>query len=257
MPLSRKNLSQLSSRHLRKKSPYFLVEGVRCCLEAVRRRPEWLQEAYCLAEFRRHEHYAELAAALARQGVPLQELADRDFQDMAVTEHPQGVICALRKPTPAPLTLPHPFCLVLDQVREPGNLGTILRTAWAVGLESVWITAGSADVYAPKVIRAGMGAQFALQLQCVPPLPEALETFRRLGGRRVWCAMPGAGTSLFDDQFDLAGGALVIGNEGDGVSHPELGEAVTIPMPGHAESLNAAQATTLLLFEAVRRGILH
>ena len=253
----KKLIEQLSGRHGRKKSPYFLAEGVRCCLEAVRRRPEWLQAVFCDLSFRSHPAYVEFSAALAQHGMSAEELSNAAFAALAVTEHPQGILCILNKPEPEPVSLPRPFCLILDQVREPGNVGTILRTAWAVGLNTVWLTSGSADVYAPKVIRAGMGAQFALQLQVFPSLQSAVEEFHLVGGAEIWCSMPDAGCSLFAPEFTLNNSALIIGNEGDGISHPELGKAVTIPMPGQAESLNAAQAATIFLFEGVRRGILQ
>lgn len=252
----KKEIEQLSGRHGRKKSPYFLAEGLRCCLEAVRRRPGWLEAVFCDPSFRSHPAWAELSAGLASQGLQAEELSSAEFAGLAVTEHPQGILCLLRRPVAEKITLPRPCCLLLDQVREPGNAGTILRTAWAVGLDSVWLTAGSADVYAPKVIRAGMGAQFALQIHVFPSLAVAVEEFRRCGGGAVWCSMPEGGCSVFSPEFDLRNSALVIGNEGDGISRPELGQPVTIPMPGQAESLNAAQAATIFLFEGVRRGIL-
>jgi len=252
----KKEIEQLSGRHGRKKSAYFLAEGVRCCLEAVRRRPDWLEAVLFDASFRENAAFAELTASLAAQGLCAEEVSSVEFAALSVTEHPQGILCLLKRPEQTDVTLPRPFCLLLDQVREPGNAGTILRTAWAVGLDSVWLTAGSADVFAPKVIRAGMGAQFALEIQVFASLESALDTFQVLGGGAVWCSMPGAGCSVFDPEFDLHNSALIIGNEGDGISHPELGQPVTIPMPGQAESLNAAQAATVFLFEGVRRGVL-
>lgn len=252
----KKEIEQLSGRHGRKKSPYFLAEGVRCCLEAIRRRPSWIEAVFYEASFRENTAFAELTAALSAQGLRAEEVSSREFAGLAITEHSQGILCLLKRPAQTEAVLPRPFCLLLDQIREPGNAGTILRTAWAVGLDSVWLTAGSADVFAPKVIRAGMGAQFALQIQVFASLEAAVDTFHALGGGSIWCSMPGAGCSVFSPEFDMRNSALVIGNEGDGISRPELGQPVTIPMPGQAESLNAAQAATIFLFEGVRRGVL-
>lgn len=258
MSLSRwqKIITQLRSRHMRKKSPYFLAEGMRCCIEAVRLKPDWLSAAICVDSLRERETAQPFFAALAAVGIEPLFVSEREFSALAITENPQGLLCLLKRPAPPELSLPRPFCLILDQLREPGNVGTILRSAWAVGLKSVWLTGGSADVYAPKVIRAGMGAQFALQISCLPDLAQAVAEFKHLGGDKVWCAMPNASKSLFEEDFCLDQAALVIGNEAEGVSRPELGEAVGIPMPGPAESLNAAQAATIFLFDAIRRGIL-
>ncbi|MDD3694684.1 MAG: RNA methyltransferase [Lentisphaeria bacterium] len=258
MSLSRwqKHIVQLRSRHLRKKSPYFLAEGLRCCFEALRLRPDWLEAVICLESLPQQAAAGPFFTALAAAGIEPVCVSERQFSDLAITETPQGLLCLLRRPAPLELSLPLPFCLILDQLREPGNVGSILRSAWAVGLKSVWLTNGSVDVYAPKVIRAGMGAQFALDMSYLPDLEQAVKQFKRLGGKQIWCAMPNAQKSLFEEDFCLLQGALVIGNEALGVSQPELGQAIGIPMPGPAESLNAAQATTVFLFDALRRGIL-
>ncbi len=254
----RKQLEQLKSRHGRKKSSYFLAEGWRCCQEAINRQPGWVEQIFCAQSFCLREEGQEFLATLQIRGLSWQQLPDSEFALLAETAHPQGVLCLLRRPVAvAPVRRPKPFCLLLDQIREPGNLGTILRTAWAVGLPTVWLINGGADPYSAKVVRAGMGAQFALQLPIFANLPEAVASFRQLGGAEIWCALPAAGCSLFETEFQLPNCALVIGNESTGISSPELGRPVTIPMPGLAESLNAAQATTVFLLEAVRRGILN
>jgi TrmH family RNA methyltransferase len=155
----------------------------------------------------------------------------------------------------APVVLP-PFVLILDRIQEPGNLGTMLRTAWAVGLRSVWLTKGSADPYSPKVIRSGMGAQFAVEVAVVEDLAAARMLLESAGGGPLWLAIPDGGIDCFEDGFDLRGGGLVIGNEAGGIDDLSVGRPVSIPMPGNAESLNAAQAATVLLFDAVRRGLM-
>jgi len=251
----RKQLEQLNSRHGRKKSDCFLAEGLRCCREAVRLQPAWIELVLCSQDFCQSQDGQEFLALLPARGLPWQLLPAAEFKSLAETGHPQGVLCLLRRPPPPAPALPRPFCLLLDQVREPGNLGTILRTAWAVGLPAVWLVSGGVDPYSAKVVRAGMGAQFALQLPVFADLTAAVAEFRRLGGDGVWCTLPAAGCSLFEEEFQLHNCALVIGNEGEGISRPELGRPVTIPMPGQAESLNAAQAATVFLFEAVRRGM--
>ena len=255
MPASlAKVLRQLAaSRHNRHKSPYFVAEGLRCCREAMTRRPRWLRSVV-LSDGAAEESALE-AAALARQaGVVPETVPESEFAQYAQTEGTQGVLCLLEKPEARAPEVLSPVCtLVMDQVREPGNFGTILRTAWAAGLTQVWYTSASADPWSPKVVRSGMGAQFALEMHCFPDLPAAVSAFRSLGGNEVWCAMMEARTTLFSPDFSPAGAALVVGNEGNGITCPEVGRAVTIPMPGHAESLNVAQAATLLLFEALRR----
>ena len=254
----RRALSLARSRHGRHKSGLILCEGQRCCTEALSRRPAWLALPVCSSTFARSAAFAELDAACRAQGVPPVVVPDREFAALAVTQHPQGVLLLMERPgaggaVPAPTS---PFIVVLDRLGEPGNLGTILRTAWAVGLHDVWLTRGTADPFAPKAIRAGMGAQFALDLTTVADLVEARDGLRASGYETLWLSVPRGGVSCFDPAFELDRCGLVIGNEASGVQACPEARPVSIPMPGAAESLNVAQAATVLLFEAVRRGVL-
>ena len=251
-------IDSLADRDQRRKQPYFVADGLRVCREAVTRRPEWarllvLTEAF--ADSPQGRAFLELppVGRLRREVVP-----SAVFARLVETENPQGVACLLERPASREATeLPQPFTLILDRVAEPGNLGTILRSAWAVGLRRLWLVRGGADPFAPKVVRAGMGAQFALDFAWFNSLADARERLLHLGGQRLWCTEETADISVFDERrFDLRNAGLVIGNEANGISDTTLGTPVTIPMPGHAESLNVAQATTVFLFEAVRRGFL-
>lgn len=246
-----KLLANLSSRHFRKKNGLCLAEGLRCCEEALMRRPDDVRAVFCTEAFMASQNWQRLNAAIGNARVVA--LADREFAELSETETPQGILAVLKIPEYTPPTAAgNPFTLVLDRVADPGNLGTILRTAWAVGLDSCWLVKGSADPFSPKCVRSGMGAQFALHIHLFDSLEEAVATAKSFAVQNVWCTMPSEGVSIFDDSFQCRGSALVIGNEANGISHPELGRPVTIPMPGHAESLNAAQAATVFLVESLR-----
>ncbi len=250
-----KRLRQFAaSRHNQRKAPFFVVEGFRCCMEALTRRPQWLEATLLSEDVAETANGQTFAKAAQGAGYPPEFISAAEFAQLAMTEGPQGMLCVMRKPEDsAPHSLDSICTLILDQVREPGNVGTILRTAWSIGLSQVWFTDGSADPWSPKVIRSGMGAQFAVDVRNFPDLSSAVQHFHRLGGNQVWCAMMHSPVTLFSNDFTPSGAALVMGNEGHGISQPELGQAVTIPMPGQAESLNVAQAATLLLYEALRR----
>ena len=260
MPITnrlRKTFNATASHHSRRKNDQFVAEGLRCCREAINRRPEWIDALFLSSSFATSNDAVQVTAAVKAHGISLETISDKDFETLAGTPNPQGVLAILKKPlaTP-PENLADPFVLILDRISEPGNLGTILRTAWAVGLTQTWLVKGGADPFAPKVVRAGMGAQFAVNLPSFDSLKQAAEHFKSIGGKRLWVTLPQANISLFDERnFSFEKSALVIGNEANGVSDPSLGEGVTIPMPGHAESLNAAQAATVFLCEAVRRNI--
>jgi RNA methyltransferase, TrmH family len=256
----RQELRQLQSRHGRRQSELFVAEGLRACTAAVTQQPQWLEAMVCTARFAAGAAGRSLLAHLGSGAgrAALTEVSEEEFASLAATENPQGVLCVLRRPdSGVPSQVADPFVLVLDRVREPGNLGTILRTAWAVGLRQVWLTADSADPFEAKVVRAGMGAQFGLRLVQAGPLAAIRDQLAERGRQPLYLTVPRAGVSCFAPEFSLAGAALVIGNEAEGITDLELGPHVTIPMPGAAESLNAAQAATVLLFDAVRRGVLQ
>jgi TrmH family RNA methyltransferase len=161
-----------------------------------------------------------------------------------------AVVAALR---PA-LTAPGDFCLLIDDVQDPGNVGSMLRSAAAAGVGQVFLSKHCAFAWSPKVLRAGQGAHFCLDLHEDVDLPAWAASYRASGGEVVATVAAG-GTSLFDAR--LAGRvALAIGNEGAGLAPALAAEAsqrVTIPMPGGMESLNAAAAAAICLFERVRQ----
>jgi TrmH family RNA methyltransferase len=147
-----------------------------------------------------------------------------------------------------------PLVLVLAGVGDPGNAGTLLRSAEAAGATAVWATAGTVDLYAPKTVRASAGALFHVPVRDGLDGPAALDGLRAAGVRVLGTAASG-GTPV--DQADLTGPvAFVLGNEAhglDGVWAGAVDEWLTIPMVGRAESLNVAMAGTLLCFEAARQ----
>ena len=142
-------------------------------------------------------------------------------------------------------------CIMLEDIQDPGNMGTILRSAAASGVNVVYLSPGCVDVYSPKVLRSGMGAHFALEIHEHADLPALLRAFP---GVKLVTSLEGD-RSLYAQ--DLSGQvAFVFGNEGAGVSaelHAIADARVRIPMPGKAESLNVAMAATLCLFERVRQ----
>ena len=166
------------------------------------------------------------------------------------------MLLVLRRPEPAPASVEVPFFLVLDRIADPGNLGSVLRSCHAVGLRQVFATAGTTDAWGAKAMRAGMGAQFHVALSIFDDVVAVRDWLATVADCDIWLTSPHAGIDCFDDAFALTGNVLVMGNEAAGTGNVEGARHVNIPMPGTAESLNVAQATTVLLFEAVRRGIL-
>jgi TrmH family RNA methyltransferase len=142
-------------------------------------------------------------------------------------------------------------CIMLEDIQDPGNLGSLLRSAAAAGVEGVFLSKQSVHAWSPRVLRAGMGAHFMLRIYEQCDLAALIADFKG----RVIATNQRADKALFD--VDLAGDvAFLLGNEGAGLSSALLAaahEVVAIPMPGHAESLNIAAAGAVCLFERVRQ----
>jgi len=192
---------------------------------------------------------AQLAAGAAGQGLLL--LADALFNDVAQVATPTGIVALIHTPDPGPLPQTIERCVMLENIQDAGNLGSILRSAAAAGITAALLSPGCAFAWSPKVLRAGMGAHFSLKLYDNVDLLAAVP---RLSGR-LMCTSSHAEKSLY--RADLRGPlAWAFGNEGAGLSEA-LSAAATeqlhIPMPGGAESLNVAAAAAICLFEQVRQ----
>lgn len=192
---------------------------------------------------------AGLAARSAPARVTL--LADALYDSISTVESPTGIIACVRPPAGRAAPADTRFALLLEDLQDPGNVGTLLRAAAAAGVEHVLLSPRCAFAWSPKVLRAGMGAHFALNIVEGADLAAWLGGYR---GRSI--ALAGSGsTSLY--ALDLTGPiALLVGNEGAGLSEALLAAATVrahIPMPGRVESLNAASAGSVALFELVRQ----
>ena len=176
---------------------------------------------------------------------------DALFKQLSSVATPTGVIAVIKTPRPHAVSADVDACVMLEDIQDPGNLGSILRTAAAAGIKHVFLSKGSVHAWSPRVLRAGMGAHFNLQIheQC-----DLLQLARAFAGK-VIATSQRAGKSVFD--ADLTGQvALLFGNEGAGLSDALAHAAsvvVAIPMPGKTESLNAAAAAAVCLFERVRQ----
>lgn len=194
----------------------------------------------------------EIARLLTRaKGARVTQLSDALFDALSSVESPTGVIAAIRTPPSRAASIDAKLALLLEDIQDPGNVGTLLRSAAAAGADHVLLSPQCALAWSPKVLRASMGAHFSTNIVERADLAEFLLRYR---GQAV--ALTADGTrSVYE--IDLSGPtALLVGNEGVGLSASVI-EASTmrarIPMPGRVESLNAATAGSIALFEAVRQ----
>ena len=179
-------------------------------------------------------------------------LADVLFDELAVVDSPSGIMALAPYPKCSRRLNQESDAVLLDGVQDPGNVGSILRSAAAAGFRQVLLSDACAQVWSPKVLRAAMGAHFALDIMECADLNAFLGGYR---GQAVLTTLDERAASLFDQKLDSPV-AWVFGNEGQGV-RPELAESVScgvrIPMPGSIESLNVAAAAAICLFETVRQ----
>ena len=197
-------------------------------------------------------HRPEIAALLGSLGeVPLLELSDPLFRRLSTVQTPTGILALIPIPASRPIPDQPEACVLLEDVQDPGNLGSILRSTAAAGIRQVYLSSQCADLWSPRVLRAGMGAHF--QLECFAGVD--LGGFAATFPGRLIATHLGARQSVFE--VDLTGQiGLIFGNEGAGLSRALLDRVagvVAIPMPGQTESLNIAAAAAVCLFERVRQ----
>ncbi|MEQ1814443.1 MAG: RNA methyltransferase [Candidatus Nitrotoga sp.] len=187
---------------------------------------------------------------------PLTQFSDNLFAELSELKTPSGILTLINIPNPTFSPAHGKFCLLLEDIQDPGNLGSILRSAAGAGCDAIFLSKGCADVWSPKVLRSAMGGHFTLDIHETMNLLNVAQT---LPGK-LFATSPHAKMNLY--QTDLRGDcAFAIGNEGAGLSRDLLTAAhqlVSIPMPGNSmpgkvESLNVAAATAVCVFEAARQ----
>jgi TrmH family RNA methyltransferase len=203
--------------------------------------------------------FPALTARVAASGTRVAVLKDGVLEKVGTTRTPQPVLAVAPMPVAGAAALAADGLVVMgDALSDPGNLGTLLRSAEAAGAAAILLGPGSVDAYNPKVVRASVGAIFGIPVvDAVSEGWSAVEALDALGelGRRRLGATAGAGVPYPEVDFTLPT-AIVVGNEAHGIGaelDARLDGHVTIPMAGRAESLNAAMAATVLCFESARQ----
>jgi TrmH family RNA methyltransferase len=197
-------------------------------------------------------HDSEITGLLGRiKNVPVSQLENKLFAELSELKTPTGILALIDIPRHDTLVSQSSFALLLEDIQDPGNLGSMLRSAAAAGCDAVFLSAGCADAWSPKVLRAAMGGHFAVRIHEQQDLPSVAKAFC---GTLLATSLK-AKRSLYD--CDLRGKvAFLVGNEGAGLSEDlqKLAtQKINIPMHNQIESLNVAAATAIFLFEAVRQ----
>lgn len=248
--------SSLQLKKFRDEKGLFSVEGVHIVQEALA--ACWPVEFVLIDEEKAADpELVKLLSLLDRQGVAILSLPDKMFKRVAETKTPQGILAVIRQ-QPQKLnecapTGRAPVWLILDAVQDPGNVGTLVRTADAAGASGVMLAPGCADIYSGKTIRASMGSLFHLPV-IKATVAECL-AFCRQHQLRLMVA-DGTAESNYADENLSGPCAVVLGNEGAGVGaefKEHANASLRIPILGLAESLNVASAAAVILFEAARQ----
>lgn len=243
-----------------RKAGVFLVEGVRAVTELLQA-PQWEIESLWLSQERlqTEDAFKKLLDQTVSKEQVVYELPQQLLVRLADTQSPQGVLAVVKRQEFSLSQLMAkktgaPFYIMLENLQDPGNVGTILRTADSAGADGILYTRGTVDIYHAKVVRAAMGSVLHMPLCQVASVQQAAELLHRNGVRLLAAHLKG---ESYHFQEDLKGPiGVMIGNEGAGLSEEATMAAdalVKIPMLGRAESLNAAMAAGILIYEAVRQ----
>lgn len=179
------------------------------------------------------------------------------FKEISDTENPQGIMAVVGFPNPSMEELfksDKPIILILDEIQDPGNMGTIIRTADAFNIDGLIVSQGSVDIYNPKVVRSTMGSIFRMPVYYVEDMPGIVGELKSKGFE-IYTTSLGETSYVYDVDFKGARG-IIIGNEARGVSEELYSLAhgrIKIPILGQAESLNVAIASSVIMYEAIRQ----
>lgn len=213
---------------------------------------EWISKVY-VSEMLTAD--AELMARVEQ--LPYETVADNVFRQMSDTQTPQGILTVLKKPSYTMediLGKENPLVMILEDLQDPGNLGTILRTGEGAGVSGVLLTKTCVDITNPKVIRSTMGSVYRMPFLYVESVVSLRQELAKRSVRTYAAHLKGKNSY---DREDYRGGtAFLIGNEGNGLTEEAAKAAdclIRIPMCGKVESLNAAMASGILMYEAARQ----
>ena len=245
-----KNVMQLNQKaKARREQGLFVAEGRKMFLEA----PEnWVFQVFVSETFSQD---GELMAQVEKY--PYEIVKDSVFRQMCDTKTPQGILTVLKLPSWSEeevLAGENPLVMVLEDLQDPGNAGTILRTGEGAGVSGVFLTKTCVDITNPKVIRATMGSIYRIPFFYVEDVVLLKQKLQNCGIR--FFAAHLQGKNAYDRESYQGGTAFLIGNEGKGLTDQAADAAdclIRIPMCGHVESLNAAMAGGILMYEAARQ----
>lgn len=251
-----KEIRHLKRRKYREESKSFFIEGLRLVEEAFCEGTD-VMKVLISKSFASNEKSRRLLNVIEQRKYEAFMVEDRLFEELSETETPQGIMAVVRMKEYSMDSIITPegdFYVILESIQDPGNLGTIVRTADAAGATAVILSKGCVDIYNPKVLRSTMGSVFHVPAVYSDDLKAAIINLKAAGVNILASHLKGTANYFNVDLKRKV--AIIIGNEANGISE-EIAllsdMLVRIPMPGRAESLNASTAASILIYDVVRQ----
>lgn len=251
-----KHVKKLKDKKYRDINNEYIIEGIKLVREAIEEKARIKQIILC-DDCEKNEAIAkELMYEIAKYECIY--VTEKIFKHLSEVQTPQGILAVMEKSgQEAEIDYTQELMVALDEIQDPGNLGTILRTVDSIGLTQILVSKGTSDVYSPKVVRSTMGAIFRVKIIECEDLKQTLKQIKKHKFKIVVSSLQTENTIY---HMDYKKKVIVIGNEANGVSQEiqnQADEKVKIPMLGKTESLNASVATGILLYEYVRQKYLQ
>ena len=247
-----KHIRKLKDKKFRDENNEYVVEGVRLVEEAVKENAKIKQIIVCEDTTKTYEIPTHIMLEIAKYECIY--VSDKVFNLITQVTNPQGIMAIIEKDTAnVQIDYTQDIIVTLDDVQDPGNLGTILRTVDSIGLNQIIVSKGMADAFNAKVVRSTMGAIFRIKIIEVEDLAKAIKDMKKHHFKLMVTSLQ-TDNSIYDINFNKK--IIVIGNEANGVSkeiQEMADEKAKIPMLGRTESLNASVATGVVLYEYVRQ----
>ena len=247
-----KHIKKLKEKKYREEYKEFIVEGIKMIEEAIQENAKIKSIIICDDCKTQGSIPNELMYDIAKLNCIY--VAEKIFSTITDVINPQGIMAIIEKPENKENEIDYSESnfLILDNIQDPGNIGTILRTADSLNFKQIIVSKGTADIYNPKVVRSTMGAIFRIRVVEVENLVKIIKEMKK-NEIKVYATDLATDKSIYDVNYEKS--AVVIGNEANGVSKEVLNESserIKIPMIGKTESLNAAVATSVILYEVFR-----
>lgn len=247
-----KFLKKLKDKKYRDQENAYIIEGAKLIKEAIQENIKIKMIILCDGCSAENAIDSDLKYEIAKYECIC--VSEKIFLSLTNVVNPQGILAVVEKNSNSnEIDYNDDLFLILDDLQDPGNMGTILRTADSINLKQIIVSKGSADVYNPKVVRSTMGAIFRIKVIESDDLSKTIKEMKKHKIKVVATSLQ-TDKSIYDISYEKT--AIVIGNEANGVSErvfETVDEKVKIPMAGKTESLNASVATAIVLYEAVRQ----